>query len=114
MPEIPDLENVCAVFNARLPGLGVERVELLRPIVARVAREEFEGRLRGVRLGQVRRRGKFLLFGLDSGDALVVNPMLVGRFQHVEPARKRPARTCFALTLSDRRELRYVEVRFMG
>ncbi|MCY3920624.1 MAG: hypothetical protein OXG38_12595 [Chloroflexi bacterium] len=114
MPEIPDLENVCAVFNARLPGLRVERVELLRPIVARVARDEFEGRLRGIRLGQVRRRGKFLLFGLDSGDALVVNPMLVGRFQHVEPARKRPARTCFALTLSDGRELRYVDDRFMG
>ncbi len=114
MPEIPDLEHIGAVFNAQLPGLRVERVELPRPIVVRVAREEFERRLRGVRLGPVRRRGKFLLFGLESGDVLVVNAMLAGRFQYVEAGAKRPARTCFALTLSNGRELRYVDERFMG
>jgi formamidopyrimidine-DNA glycosylase len=114
VPEIPDLENVRAVLNGRLPGLRVERVELLRPIVVRVPREEFERRLRGVHVTRVRRRGKFLLFGLDSGDVLAVNAMLVGRFQHVEPSRRRLARTCFALTLSDGWELRYVDERFMG
>jgi len=114
MPEIPDLENIRAVFNRRLSGLTIEQVELLQPIVVRVAREEFEGRLLGARFGQVRRLGKFLLFALETGDVLVVNAMLVGRFQHVEPGKKRHARTCFALTLSDGRELRYVDQRFMG
>ena len=45
---------------------------------------------------------------------LVVNAMLVGRFLHVPPERKRHARTCFTLTLSDGCELRYVDQRLMG
>ena len=114
MPEIPDLENIRAVFNRGLPGLVIEKVELLQPIVVRVAREDFERRLRGTTLGPLRRQGKFLLFALESGDVLVVNAMLVGRFQHVAPEKKRHARTCFALTLSDGNELRYVDQRFMG
>lgn len=114
MPEIPDLENITTVLNRNLPGLRIERVELLKPIVVRVARDEFEGRQRGVLLGRVRRQGKLLLFALESGDVLIVNAMLVGRFQYVEPSKKRHARTCFALTLSDGRELRYVDQRFTG
>ena len=114
VPEIPDLENIANVFNRRLPGLRIERVELLKPIVVRVARDEFEDRLRGAVFGRLRRHGKFLLFPLESGDVLIVNAMLVGRFQYVEPGKKRHARTCFALTLSDGRELRYVDQRFMG
>ena len=52
-------------------------------------------------------------------DVLVVNAMLTGRFQHVDPtagakARNWPARTAFVLTLSDGTELRYVDDRFMG
>ena len=59
------------------------------------------------------------MFSLDTGDVLVVNAMLAGRFQHVDPtagakARKRPARMAFVLTLSDGTELRYVDDRFMG
>jgi len=114
MPEIPDLVNVAAVLNRRLPGVRVESVELLQPIVVRVARADFAARLQGATFGVVGRRGKFLLFGLESGEVLVVNAMLVGRFQYVAPERKRPARTAFVLSLSDGCELRYVDQRLMG
>ena len=114
MPEIPDLVNVARVFNRRLPGLRVEGVALPQPIVVRLARAEFERRLRGAVFGQVRRHGKFLLFSLETGDVLVVNAMLVGRFQYVDPSTKRRGRTCFVLSLSDGRELRYIDQRLMG
>jgi formamidopyrimidine-DNA glycosylase len=114
VPEVPDLVSVAAVLNRHLPGLRVIGVDLLQPIVVRVAREEFQARLQGAVLGRVRRYGKFLLFALESGDVLVVNAMLVGRFQYVEPGKKRHARTGFALSLSDGRELRYVDQRLMG
>ena len=114
MPEVPDLVNVCAVLNRTLPGARVVGVELLQPIVVRVAREEFTTRLRGAAFGEVRRQGKFLLFALDGGDVLVVNAMLVGRFQYVVAGVKRRGRTCFVLRLSNGRELCYLDQRLMG
>ena len=114
MPEIPDLENVCAVLNRRLPGLTVAAVETPRPLVLRTPAAEFARRLRGATFKGVGRRGKFLLYRLAGDAVLAVNPMLVGRFQYVAPERKRPARTCFVLGLSNGRELRYVDERSMG
>ncbi len=114
MPEIPDLENVRAVLNRRLPGVAVTAVDVLYPVVVRVPVEEFRARLSGASFGAVSRRGKFLLFALSTKDVLAVNPMLTGRFQYVPPSHKRAARTCLLLTLSDGHDLRYVDDRYMG
>ena len=114
MPELPDLVNVAAVPNRHLPGVRIDGVTVPQPIVVRVAREEFQARLQGVVFGTVGRHGKFLLLALESGDVLVVNAMLAGRFQYVAPETRRLARTGFVLALSDGRELRYVDERLMG
>ena len=114
MPEIPDLEAIRAFFNARLPGQRVERAQQLIPVVFRVPKAEFAQVLEGNTFGQTERRGKFLLFGLESGHLLVINPMLTGRFQYVAPEEKQRAKTCMILALSNGRELRYVDERLMG
>src|SRR3990170_6092922 len=114
MPEIPDLEAIRGFFNARLPGQRIERAQQLIPVVFRVPKAEFVQVLEGNAFAQTGRRGKFLLFGLESGHKLVINPMLTGRFQYVAPEEKRRARTCMALGMADGRELRYVDERLMG
>src|SRR5262249_52461218 len=55
----------------------------------------------GQRLERVRRRGKFLLLDLST-DAIVVNPMLTGRFQLAAPSVKWPTKTAFVLALGPR------------
>src|SRR3989337_117994 len=114
MPEIPDLEAIRAFFNARLPGQRIERAQQLIPVVFRVPKAEFAQVLEGNTLAQTERRGKFLLFRLESGHLLVVNPMLTGCFQYLAPEEKRRAKTCMVLGLSNGRELRYVDERLMG
>jgi len=114
MPEIPDLEAISGFLNRRLPGLRIERAQALIPVVFRVPKAEFEGALVGNVFGQTARRGKFLLFDLESGHRLVVNPMMTGRFQYVGPEEKRRAKTCMLLALSDGHELRYSDERLMG
>jgi len=114
MPEIPDLEAISGFLNRRLPGVRIERAQALIPVVFRVPKDEFEGTLGGNVFGQTRRRGKFLLFDLESGHKLVVNPMLTGRFQYVTPEEKRRAKTCMLLALADGHELRYSDERLMG
>jgi formamidopyrimidine-DNA glycosylase len=114
MPEIPDLEAIRGFLNQRIPGVRIERAEAIIPVVFRLPKADFVAALEGNTLGETWRRGKFLLFGLESGHALVVNPMLSGRFQYVPPDTKRRARTCMVLGLANGWDLRYSDERVMG
>ncbi|MEX1255977.1 MAG: DNA-formamidopyrimidine glycosylase family protein [Dehalococcoidia bacterium] len=114
MPEIPDLEAIRGFLNQRLPGERIERAEFLIPVVFRVPKDEFVSTLEGNTFGETRRLGKFLLFDLESGHLLVINAMLAGRFQYLQPDVKRRARTCMALGLANGWELRYADDRVMG
>ena len=114
MPEIPDLEAIRGFLNQRLPGVAIERAEYLIPVVFRVPKDEFVSTLPGDVFGETARRGKFLLFALKSGRVLVINAMLTGRFQYLQPDVKRRARTCLVLGLANGWELRYADERLMG
>ena len=114
MPEIPDLEAIRGFLNQRLPGTTIERAEFLIPVVFRVPKDEFVSTLEGNTFGKTERLGKFLIFGLKSGHRLVINAMLAGRFQYVQPDVKRRAKTCMALGLANGWELRYADDRLMG
>ncbi len=114
MPEVPDLEAIRGFLNRRVVGATIERVDVNIPVVIRIPREDFTSLLTGNSLGEIHRYGKFLLFSLASGRVLVINPMLTGRFSLVDAKAKKHARTCFALALSDGRELRYADQRLMG
>jgi formamidopyrimidine-DNA glycosylase len=114
MPEIPDLEAIRGFLNERLPGETIERAEFLIPVVFRVPKELFVKTLEGAKFGETTRRGKFLLFALDNGHIIVINAMLAGRFQYVEPKAKRRSSTCMALGIANGMELRYYDDRRMG
>jgi len=80
MPELPEVETIAR----QLRGLVVDRtisefesrwVRLTEPEPAEV----FGARLRGRRIRDVRRRGKFVVFDLDGGEALVVSRRMTGK-----------------------------------
>jgi formamidopyrimidine-DNA glycosylase len=114
MPEVPDLEAIRAYFNQRIVGERVEKVDVLVPIVIRIPQAEFVRLITGDSFGEAHRHGKFLIFTMASGRLLVINPMLTGRFSYVEPRVRRAGRTCFALSISTGKELRYADQRVMG
>ena len=119
MPEIPELQHIAGVLTERLGGRSVVNVDVPRPIVVRLPREDFEAGLLGAKLERVERSGKFLLFHFNRGSIMAVNPMLTGRFQWTSDA-KAPARTCFTLAFSpaggedDGPAIRYIDERFLG
>jgi formamidopyrimidine-DNA glycosylase len=114
MPELPDLEAIRDFLNQRLPGTRIEQAQVLIPVVFRIPKADFTAILEGNTFGEILRQGKFLLFHLDSGHQMVINPMLSGRLQYCHPREKRCAKTCMVLTLADGRELRYADERLMG
>jgi formamidopyrimidine-DNA glycosylase len=115
MPELPDLEVVKEFLQDHVVGQEIAEVEVVRPIVVRnLAGGDLVPRLTGQRIEQVHRRGKFLVLILDSGDYLIINPMLAGRL-HYAPRRERRLRKTFViLHLADGMDLRYTDARTMG
>ncbi len=115
MPELPDLAIIHEYLAARLPGTAIASVQVRRPLIVRnLLGDDLAAQLVGRAFADVRRRGKFLLFGLDDGAMLVVNPMLAGRLRYGEPLARDRARDALVLGLADGRELRYHDAEDMG
>ncbi|MCK9487353.1 MAG: hypothetical protein M0R73_11755 [Dehalococcoidia bacterium] len=113
MPEIPDLEAIRHYLMPRLGGLTVARAAAPIPWLVRTGAADLQT-LVGHQFGEVHRLGKFLLFFVDDGRILVVNPMLTGRFHWVEQDAKQPAMLGVVLGFDDGHELRYSDQRRMG
>ena len=115
MPELPDLEIIRKVLAPRLTGQAIVDVEVVRPLVVRdLTGQGFAETLSGQTFAGVRRRGKVLLFSLQSRLTLAINCKLAGRLQYALPAERRLVKTHVVLQLSDGRQLRYSDRRTMG
>lgn len=121
MPERPELEYVVSVLSRTLPGCRIDRVDVLDPVVLRVAlagdaRELLTGRL----ITGVQRRAHFVVLSLDGDQGLevAIHPMLAGRFTLATPEQRRTKDTAVVLSLSraetEPRELRYRDEKQMG
>jgi len=80
MPELPEVETIARqlrdlVVDRTISGFESRWVRLTEPEPADV----FAARLRGRRITGVRRRGKFVVFDLDGGEALVVSLRMTGK-----------------------------------
>jgi formamidopyrimidine-DNA glycosylase len=95
VPELPDLTVVAEAFDAALRGRPIASAEAPGPLAVRGTPAELAG-LVGQTVGAIRQRGKFLMIDLDR-DAIVVNPMLTGRFQLAGPGMKLPTKTAVVL-----------------
>jgi len=113
MPEIPDLEAIRHYLMPRLEGRTVSRTVAPIPWLIRTGASDL-GSLQGHGFTSITRIGKFLLFHVDDGRIVVVNPMLTGRFHWVEADAKKPGMLGVVLTFDDGHELRYSDMRRMG
>jgi formamidopyrimidine-DNA glycosylase len=110
VPELPEVETIRAQLALRLEGRTFVRVEILDPRLTRpfdlfeVAEE-----LEGDRVTEVERRGKYLVWRLESGLTLLVHLRMTGSFAF-EPATHERA----VLELDDGTRLVYRDVRRFG
>jgi formamidopyrimidine-DNA glycosylase len=95
VPELPDLTVVAEAFDAALGGRPIVSAAAPGPLAVRGTPAELEA-LVGQTVAAIRQRGKFLMIDLER-DAIVVNPMLTGRFQLAEPGVKHPSKTALVL-----------------
>lgn len=118
MPELPELEILREYLGPRLDQRRIEKgwASPKLSFLLRTPPEEFARQLTGGTITRTWRRGKFLIFDIDS-QHLVINPMLGGRMQWV-PSNELEAKiaqaTVFRLTLDSGDELRFLDTVKMG
>jgi formamidopyrimidine-DNA glycosylase len=101
VPELPDLTVVAEALDVALRGRAIRRAEAPGPLAVRGTPAELQA-LVGRRVEAIRRRGKFLMIDLDR-DAVIVNPMLTGRFQLAAgPGVKTPTKIAVVLGFGSR------------
>ncbi len=96
MPELPEVETVKAGITPAMYGDIILRADVNRPDLRWPFPERMSDRLTGKRVMGLRRRSKYILVDLDSGETLLihlgmsgrmlVSGQMIGEFHHPHPA----------------------------
>lgn len=114
MPEMPEVETIRRTLDDKVTGRKILRVGMLLPrLVKWPSPGEFQALVTDTVITRLARRGKYLLFYLDSGIVMVVHLRMTGRlFVQTEWTDDRFARIVFEL--DDAKRLVYADSRTLG
>ena len=102
MPELPEVESTKNELLPHIVGRRISGVTLFwTGIVRQPSVAEFCSRLIGQRLTGVTRRGKYLIFSLTSGKALIIHLKMTGSLL-LKPASAEPAKFTRAIIYLDK------------
>lgn len=114
MPELPEVETVRRGLRSAIIDCRIEQVEVNHDrVVRRTSRTDLVERLLGSMITDVSRRGKYLLFSLDSGGTFMVHLRMSGQVLIHDVKVQRPRHTHVVLTLVPSRDRPTVEFRFV-
>jgi len=115
MPELPEVETIKRDLRRLLVGRTIVGVGVgWEGCVDRPSLEEFGEQIAGRRIEDVGRRGKFVVFTLSGGLALLVHLRMTGSLLVKEASTPWEPHTRLCLGLDDGQELRFVNVRKFG
>ena len=118
MPELPEVEVVRTGLERGVRGRRIKTVHVHHPRAIRrhtAGADDFVALLRGRRIEDVLRRGKYLWLPLDSGDALVGHLGMSGQLLVVPKTKPEEKHLRVRITFTDGgTELRFVDQRTFG
>ncbi|HEV7683457.1 MAG TPA: bifunctional DNA-formamidopyrimidine glycosylase/DNA-(apurinic or apyrimidinic site) lyase [Pyrinomonadaceae bacterium] len=115
MPELPEVEHVVRGLRRAVLGRTIVAAELNLPrIVSSPAPPTFKRKLRSARIDAINRRGKYILFELDSGDVLLVHLRMTGKFLCIDQHEPLPRYAHVVFYLDDDRRLVFSDMRQFG
>ncbi len=115
VPELPEVETVANGVDERVRGQRIERVWTSgKPQTFKSPESEIVATLTGARILRVRRVGKTIVMDLSSGAQFLVHLGMTGRLLVSQAEVALPPHTHAVLSLSDGREVRFVDPRRFG
>ena len=79
MPELPEVETVRRGLQPVMEGVRIDRAEVNRPDLRWPFPDRMADRLKGARVTALRRRSKYVLADLDTGETLLIHLGMSGR-----------------------------------
>jgi formamidopyrimidine-DNA glycosylase len=116
MPELPEVETIRRDIEKEFVNKRIRKVEVTnaRSIRRHTTPQGFIARTEGRKLTGTRRRGKYLLLKLDSGDVLVVHLGMSGQLLRGNPKDPVGKHTHVVLSFVGAAQLRFVDPRTFG
>ena len=116
MPELPEVETVVRDFKAHgIENSFIQAVEIFWPrTITGHSPLRFANALRGRRIVQVSRRGKYIILTLDNGRHVQIHLRMTGKFRVAKPLEKPGKHDHVAITLGDGRHLLFNDTRKFG
>ena len=115
MPELPEVEHVVRALSPLVSGRRILAAELtLKRIAPGISRPAFDRRLRNSLITGVGRRGKYILFKLESGHVLTTHLRMTGKFVSLTTDQSLPPYAHVIFYLDDDRRLVFCDMRQFG
>jgi formamidopyrimidine-DNA glycosylase len=115
MPELPEVETTVRSLRQTIPGNKIVGMTNDWPgHIALPEINEFQDRVAGSSFKSIARRGKYLIFALDSGDFLIIHLKMTGHLSVVDELEPRDPYAHTVFSLDSGTELRFRDVRKFG
>lgn len=122
MPELPEVQTVLDTIWPELAGRTVVRANVLHPdVVAGMSAADFAELFAGARFVAAARRGKYMLFDLQTAGGpptctfrVLVHLRMTGKMRCVARGEEAPLHTHLRLELDDGRDLLFTDTRRFG
>ena len=113
MPELPEVETVRRGLTPAMEGAVIARAQVNRPDLRWPFPDRMAERLTGARVNQLRRRSKYILADLDTGESLLIHLGMSGRifiiFDGYNDVNLRAVREAWKIWRQTDHELSYFE-----
>jgi formamidopyrimidine-DNA glycosylase len=115
MPELPEVEHVVRALSPLVTGRRILAAELnLKRIAPGISRQRFNLQLQNTRITAVGRRGKYILFQLESGHVLTTHLRMTGKFVSLTIDESLPPYAHVIFYLDNDRRLVFCDMRQFG
>jgi len=114
MPELPEVENVRRILSPHIEGKTIVRVEIPYPKMVKEPLESFKAAVIGASFERIERRGKYLIFVLSNGKAILSHLRMEGHFRLASKEPHLGKHDLLAFHLTDDAYLIYNDVRRFG
>lgn len=120
MPELPEVETIKRDLGPLVAGRKIVMVRIipdpggLRALRRYPSQQRFVRRIKGTTISDLKRRAKYLLFLLSTGDSLIIHLGMSGQLLYRKQADKLERFTRIIFKLDDGHELRFIDPRKFG
>jgi formamidopyrimidine-DNA glycosylase len=116
VPELPEVETIRRGLEREVVGKRIKSVEVTgtRSVRRHKTKKEFIAKLEGAKVKSAKRRGKYLVLPLDTGDVLVAHLRMSGQLRRAQPKEPLEKHTHVVITFTQGGQLRFVDPRTFG